>query len=102
MVAWSNLGISKCLGKGTMVIALSNGYGQALSNLNVLGSFPSLIVLSAFFISSHSEFRGVLVVPPDLVLQMVGRHHMGQQNRDCFDGLVDMDYKWRESMLRWG
>ncbi len=43
-----------------------------------------------------------LVVPLDLVLQMVGRYRMGQKNRDGFHGLVDMDYKWRESLLGWG
>ena len=43
-----------------------------------------------------------MVVPLDLVLQMVGRHRMGQQNRDGFDGLVDMDYKRMEVLLGWG
>ena len=44
----------------------------------------------------------VLVVPPDLVLQMVGRYQMGQQNRHGFDGLVDMDYEKMEVLLGWG
>ena len=43
-----------------------------------------------------------LVVTPDLVLQMVGRHRMGQHNMDGFDGLVDMDYKPMEELLGWG
>ena len=34
-----------------------------------------------------------LEVPPNLVLQMVDRHWMGQRNRDGFDGLVDVDYR---------
>ena len=43
-----------------------------------------------------------LVVPLDLVLQMVGRYQMGQRNMGSFDGLVDMDYKWMELLLGWG
>ena len=40
-----------------------------------------------------------LVVPPDLVLPKVGRHRMGQQNMDDFDGLVDMDCRQIEVLL---
>ncbi len=48
-----NLGISKCLGKGVIAIALLNRYGQTYSNLKVLDLVPSLSSFKAFFISSH-------------------------------------------------
>ena len=65
----SNLGISKCLGNGVIVIVLSKGYGQSFSNLKVLVSVPSL---RAFFISSHSEFTGGVAGAPNPGAPSVG------------------------------
>ena len=39
-------------------MALSKGYGQTVSNLNVFGSFPCWMAFRAVFISSHYALMG--------------------------------------------
>lgn len=58
-------GTSKCLGKGFIFIALSNGYGKTVSNLKVLDSIPTLSYFRVLFISSHSGLTGVNVGSPN-------------------------------------